>query len=444
MSSYIRAFMPNRISGQIALIIVASLVIIHLVLTTAFFLSRPEHHEYPPDQIATLVEVLDASASDLRPQLIRGMASAFPQLEIALAAPNAANNDVDGDRLLDSLRHRLGPRFRVGRLAASGATPLVAIGLRDGQVVSARMPLAPAPLLGPAVFTLLFIAVSVTLLGFWAGTGLTKPLRGFARAAENFSPGGEVALLPERGPYEIRAAARALNQMRARVKALIDDRTRMLVAVSHDLRTPITRLRLRCEFIENQALRAPALDDLDHMNAMVESVLNFLRDERSRAHRVAIDLAASLQTICDQFSDMGHEVAYEGPDHVVVSAIQEDLHRAITNLVDNAVRYGGQVLMRLTREGSAVVIAVEDDGPGIAGDKDDMLQPFARGDAARRVNGGGGFGLGLSIARAVVEAHGGTLELLDRAPSGLVARITLPVEASAAAKSMVNVVGAGG
>jgi signal transduction histidine kinase len=426
MSSYIQAFLPNRISGQIALIIVTSLAVIHVVLTTAFFLSRPERHEHPPDQIATLVELIDATAVELRSQLVKDMATAFPQLEIALAGSAATNHDRgDGDRFLDGLRHRLGPHYQVWRLADAGAAPLVAIGLRDGAIVSARMPPMPRPLFGPAIVTLLFVAVSVTLLGIWAGRGLTKPLRNFARAAENFSPEGEIAPLPERGPDEIRAAARALNQMRARVKALIDDRTRMLAAVSHDLRTPITRLRLRCEFIENQALRAPALDDLDHMNAMVENVLSFLRDGRARADPVAMNISASLQTICDQFADMGHEVDYDGPDHVVVTARQDDLHRAITNLVDNAVRYGGKALVRLRREPSAIVITVEDDGPGIAGSlKEDMLQPFARGDAARGM--GNGFGLGLSIARAVVEAHGGNLELVDGAPSGLVARIRLP------------------
>jgi signal transduction histidine kinase len=425
MSSYVRAFLPNRISGQIALIIVASLAVIHAVLT-AFFLSRPERHEHPPDQIATLVELIDASAAELRPLLVKDMAIAFPQLEVRLTGSAPSSRDGgDDDRLVDALRHRLGPHYQVWRLAEAGPAPLVAIGLRDGAIISARVPTMPRPLFGPAIVTLLFVAVSVTLLGIWAGRGLTRPLRNLARAAENYSPEGEIAPLPERGPYEIRAAARALNQMRARVKALIDDRTRMLAAVSHDLRTPITRLRLRCEFIENQALRASALDDLDHMNAMVENVLNFLRDGGSRASPVAMNLSASLQTICDQFTDMGHEVAYDGPDQVVLTARHDDLHRAITNLVDNAVRYGGKAMVRLTREASALVIAVEDDGPGIAGSaKEDMLQPFARGDAARGL--GDGFGLGLSIARAVVEAHGGNLLLLDRAPSGLVARIRLP------------------
>jgi signal transduction histidine kinase len=233
--------------------------------------------------------------------------------------------------------------------------------------------------------------------------------------------------LPERGPYEVRAAARALNRMRERIRSLIDDRTQMLAAVSHDLRTPITRLRLRCEFIEDDATRTQILDELSHMGAMVESVLYFLRDGQRRDGATWIDLATSLQTICDHFADTGHDVHYDGPDHVVVRAYADELHRAIANLIDNAVRHGSKADIRVTVAPPAVTVAIEDDGPGIPdADKEAMFKPFVRGDAARGMNSQSGFGLGLSIARTVIEAHGGTLTLRDRTPRGLIAEITLP------------------
>ena len=233
--------------------------------------------------------------------------------------------------------------------------------------------------------------------------------------------------MPERGPYEVRTAARALNRMRERIRNLIDDRTQMLAAVSHDLRTPITRLRLRCEFIADETARAQMLEELAHMGTMVESVLYFLRDERRREAATALDLAASLQTICDQFADTGHDVSYDGPDHVVIRAHAEELHRAITNLIDNAVRYGNKTDVRVAVTPTLVTIAIEDDGPGIPEDaKEAMFKPFVRGDAARGMNSPSGFGLGLSIARAVIEAHRGTLTLIDRKPHGLIAQITLP------------------
>ncbi len=429
----IRSVMPQRISGQIVLLIVASVVVIHVVLSIAFFLSRPDRStEGPPDQLQTLIALIDASPTEARARLVTEMANAFPRFDLALTdkAAGIADHSVDEPRI-GELAHHLGPDFHVTDLGAEGpadsAGHLVAVRLRDGQFVTARFISMPRPPFGPFTTTLLATAVSITLLGLWAARGLTRPLRHFAWAAENFSPNGEIALLPERGPYEIRAAARALNQMRERIKSLIDDRTRMLAAVSHDLRTPITRLRLRCEFIKDQAARTKMLDELDHMNSMVESVLHYLRDGQTRKTAIMLDLATSLQAICDQFADVGHDVSYDGPDHVVIRANAEELHRAITNLIDNAIRHGGKTDIRVSLDPSTVTVAIEDDGPGIPDpSKRTMFEPFVRGDRARSMNEKIGFGLGLSIARSVIEAHCGTLTLHDRQPRGLVARVTLP------------------
>jgi signal transduction histidine kinase len=432
----LRSFMPNRISGQIAVIIIASLVVIHAILTATFLLLRPDHRsEPPPDRIATLVELMDATPRDRRTELVADIARAFPDLGLTLAASSAGNAAVS-DRRTEFLQHHLGSEYRITAVSRDSSAALqVAVQLRDGEIVTVRMPpMHMPPMLGPAVITLLFIAISLSLLGLWAARGLTRPLRSFARAAENFSPDGAIKPLAEYGPYEIRTAARALNQMRERIKTLIDDRTRMLAAVSHDLRTPITRLRLRCEAIADAALRSSTLDDLSHMNAMVENVLSFLRDGRGSRPATAIDVATLLQTVCDQFADLGRAVTYEGPDHLVVTAHHDDLNRAITNLVDNAVRYGTTCVVRLTNEEDAVTIAIEDDGPGIAdAEKAAMVEPFARGDAARGATARAGFGLGLSIASNIIAAHGGTLELRNRQPSGLIAKIGLRRTASAAA-----------
>ena len=448
MSWDFRSFLPNRISGQIAILIVASVIAIHVVLTGAFFLNRPElPPEHFPDQLATLIELIEASPAETRVGLVTAMVRAFPKFDLALAAaaPDAVLKPVDAPELR-GFAHRLGPNYRVMSVAteasanSAGGRP-IAVRFLDGQVVTARlmpMPHPPfCPFMGALEITLLATAISVTLLGLWAARRLTGPLRRFALAAENFNPNGEIAPLPERGPYEIRAAARALNRMRERIKSLIDDRTRMLAAVSHDLRTPITRLRLRCEFIGDQAARVRMLDELAHMNVMVESVLHFLRDGHTGAEATLIDLATSLQTICDQFADMDHDVSYDGPDHVVIRAHPEELHRAITNLVDNAVRHGGKTDVRVSLTSPNVTVAIEDDGPGIPDfTKETMFEPFARGDAARGMNDKTGFGLGLSIARAVIEAHSGTLTLLDRKPHGLVATVTLPrADANAGAAS---------
>ena len=143
---------------------------------------------------------------------------------------------------------------------------------------------------------------------------MTAPLSSFAKAAENFSLNGAAAPLPERGPEEIRSVAKALNRMRERITALIDDRTKMLAAISHDLRTPITRMRLRSEFIEDDGHRGRMLRDLDQMRSMLESVLSFLRNDRKLESMTLVDIATTLQLVTDQFADMGHKVAYDGPD----------------------------------------------------------------------------------------------------------------------------------
>jgi signal transduction histidine kinase len=303
--------------------------------------------------------------------------------------------------------------------------------LPDGAMISAK--LLPdqwqRPFWGgPWMMTLLFAIISVTLLGLWAARALTAPLSSFAKAAESFSLSGAAAPLPERGPEEIRSVAKAFNRMRERITALIDDRTKMLAAISHDLRTPITRMRLRSEFIEDDGHRSRMLHDLDQMRSMLESVLSFLRNDRKLESMTLVDIATTLQLVTDQFADMGHKVAYDGPEHAMATVRPDDLHRSITNLVENAVRFGTEAAIRLRMSSDIVTIDIEDDGPGISdARKDVVLEPFVRGDDARNMDEAAGFGLGLSIAHAIVLAHGGELSLNDRQPHGLMVRIQLPV-----------------
>jgi len=300
--------------------------------------------------------------------------------------------------------------------------------LPDGEVLEAMIgsPKLPPFIGGLWASTLLFLFVSITLLGVWAGRALSSPLSAFARAAESFSLGRSSAPLPETGPEEIRAAAKALNRMRDRITVLMNDRTRMLAAISHDLRTPITRLRLRSEYVEDETRRAETLRDLDQMQSMLESVLSLFRSG-SAGRPTLVDAAALLQMICEQFSDFGHAVTYEGSDRFTLVMRPEEISRAVTNLVENAVRFGTVVTVRLAVSSDQATIEVSDDGPGIPDErKPAMLEPFVRGEEARTMDETSGFGLGLSIAQAVVHAHGGTLSLHDNDPHGLLARIVIP------------------
>jgi len=431
----------KRISGQIAALVVASILALHVIITASFLINRPDRSDPFMDgghaELAAAVQILGAAPPSERPNLVADAARAFPELDIQNLAPGPAatasepqDRDVQ-DLNRPDLRRRLGPNYQIFALAPDRGMHRIGIALPDGTAISARVaPERHRPPFwgGPWMMTLLFAVISVTLLGLWAARALTAPLSSFAKAAESFSLNGAAAPLPERGPEEIRFVAQALNRMRERITGLIEDRTRMLAAISHDLRTPITRMRLRSEFIEDDVHRARMLADLDQMRSMLESVLSFLRNDRRLEAMTLVDIASTLQLVADQFADMGHKVSYVGPDHAMATVRPDDLLRTVTNLVENATRFGAEATIRLAMSAGNAIIDVEDDGPGISeAQKDNMLEPFVRGDSARNMDEAAGFGLGLSIARAIVLAHGGELSLHDSEPHGLRVRIQIPV-----------------
>jgi signal transduction histidine kinase len=437
-------FNLQRISGQIAALVVVSLVAIHLIVTGFFLLhhnGEPPRGESPRHQIETLAPLIAATPLRERPSLIDRLNAAFPQLAIVNEPPGS--NDAPGGPLPAEVPSppapdhpgpprrllHIGPGFAVMPGYDGAHHDRVNIRLPDGTMMSARIgpDWTPSFLRGPWLITLLFIVVSITLLGLWAARALSAPLSAFARAAEDFSLGGATAPLPESGPHEIRSAAKALNRMRERITALMKDRTQMLAAISHDLRTPITRLRMRVEFIEDETHRGHMLRDLEQMRGMLESVLSFLRNDDTVEPVTLIDLAALLHLVCDQFADIGHDVSYRGPAQVTIVARPNDLLRAVTNLVENAVRFATVVVVAVDVTDQCLLIEVEDDGPGIDETRTTaVLEPFVRGDEARNMDEASGFGLGLSIARTIILAHGGALSLHNRKPHGLTARIELP------------------
>ena len=426
----------RTIGGQLTALVIASILAIHAILTCLFLLNRPDQPNPAVDrghaQFASAVMLLGAAAPAERPRLMDDLARAFPKLDIQQlpAGPVPKASDPEGLDL-HSLHRRLDSHYRIFPLANDPTHHRVGIALPDGAMISARVlpDQRSRPFwAGSWGMTLLFAIISVSVLSLWAAHALTAPLSAFAKAAENFSVSGTAPSLPERGPEEVRSVAKALNRMRERITALIDDRTKMLAAISHDLRTPITRMRLRAEFIDDEIHRHRMMSDLDQMRSMLESVLSFLRNDRRLEAMTLADIASTLQLVADQFCDVGHKVAYQGPERAMATVRPDDLTRTITNLVENSVRYGALVTIRLTISADTATIEIEDDGPGISdARKEVMLEPFVRGDDARNMDETTGFGLGLSIARAVVLAHSGTFSMHDRQPHGLIVRIELPV-----------------
>ncbi|MGF6232520.1 signal transduction histidine kinase [Inquilinus ginsengisoli] len=254
---------------------------------------------------------------------------------------------------------------------------------------------------------------------------LGAPLRQLVRAADAIGRGRPVPVAVE-GPMEVRRLARALNAMQDRLARLIADQTQALAAVSHDLRTPIGRLRLRTDLLEDRPVQAEMQADLDEMEQMVGSVLAYLKGDADPEPPRAVDLVALLTTLVDAAADAGQDVVYQGPDRAVLHARPLGLKRAFANLIDNAVAYGGAARVVLRCSEIDMAIAVSDDGPGIPeAELARVLEPFQRIEGSRS-RATGGVGLGLAIAVQVVEREGGRLSLINRPGGGLTAEVTLP------------------
>lgn len=286
-------------------------------------------------------------------------------------------------------------------------------------------------LLAPSALTLIIVLFFVVLLSIYAVRWIISPLSAVAAAAQSFGRSPEDDQVVRRhGPREIVQVADALNDMRTRIRALLDDRMRMLVAISHDLRTPLTRLRLRAERLTDPVQREGQLHEIARITHMLDETLNYLRRDVRSEELSRIDLPSLLQTVCVEFADVGHAVAYDGPPRLTWRCRPNLLARAITNIVDNATKHGAVVTVSLRlRDGHEVEIDVGDDGPGISPElREKVFDPFFKGDAARGLAARSGFGLGLSIARDVVRGHGGEIDLLDREPHGLIVRVTLAAD----------------
>ncbi len=284
----------------------------------------------------------------------------------------------------------------------------------------------PFPLIDFLVRVVPISAVCL-LLSLWVIRGFMRPITRLAAAAERLGIDGDVSMLQETGAPEMRAATRAFNEMQLRLRRLIDDRTQMLAAISHDLKTPITRLRLRAEFIEEPGLQEKMLADLAEMEAIVASTLAFARSDARSEGSEAVDLADMLQSLAEARADSGAIVGYDGPAHLTTKARPVALRRALSNLIDNAIKYGSSAHIALRLEDRQAVVEIDDQGPGIADEQMELVfLPYYRLEGSRSRETGG-VGLGLSIARAVIRAEGGEIVLTNRPAGGLRARVTLPL-----------------
>lgn len=274
--------------------------------------------------------------------------------------------------------------------------------------------------------SMVLMATAVILLSLWVIGRVTRPLRLFAVAAERLGKDVHAAPMKENGPDEIVHAARSFNEMQSRLQRLIDNRTRMLAAISHDLRTPITLMRLRAEYVDNKEEREKMLGTLGEMEQIISATLSFAREDTEKEEPRVVDIGALMSSIADDMVDMGKNVACEVEDRIELSCRPVALRRAISNVVENAVKYGDAARVFVSASGGDLRIVVEDDGPGVPeGEIANLFVPFYRVESSRSRETGG-VGLGLSVALSIINNHGGDIVIENRTPKGLRVTITLP------------------
>ncbi|WP_336072305.1 ATP-binding protein [Nitratireductor rhodophyticola] len=330
---------------------------------------------------------------------------------------------------LDAVRGWL--QSRLGRLIYGhdlDQAILVSIPLSQSKRLnfSTVMPLANAPGWEQALAMTGSFVVAVLFLSLWAIRRLSAPLKRFASGATTFAHNIYAPALPETGPSEVREAARAFNEMQRQVRRLVENRAHMLAAISHDLRTPLTTVRLRAENVTDPELRSKMLAALNEMDTMLSSTLAFAREGSANEETCTADVGSLLEAICEDMSEAGHEVTCAVDGQILAPCRPVALKRALTNLVDNSVKYGGKADVGMKLSGRSVEITIADKGPGIPeAEMERIFLPFYRLETSRSRNTGG-TGLGMAIAQMIIDLHGGSIDLNNRAGGGLCVRVRLP------------------
>ncbi len=464
-------FLPQSLFGQTLLALLVGLIISHAAGSWIYTLDREQAVRAvggfaAAQRIANLTRLVQEAPREWRERIVANLSD--QTFRVALSAKLPAMNPGDDDpQVTDAIKDFLVDQLSLGstqlpRVSASwpagsesafgsmhpimGRGPMmhgfgafgpfggfrdlkVAVPLSDGQWLSFVTAL---PQGGPAVsrqflFSMALMAIIILAVSIWVVRRVTAPLASLSAAAKMLGNDLNAPPMAETGTIEMRQASRAFNTMQARLRSLIENRTRMLAAISHDLRTPLTLLRLRAEHVEDAPEREKMLANVAEMDSMLTATLEFARDEAMAEPRRRTDLTALLASVVDDMADTGLPVAMEPAPPILCECQPAALKRALINLIDNAVKYGKRAHATIRSTPQAVEIMVADEGPGIPEDElVQVFQPFYRVEGSRNRETGG-IGLGLAIALSIVQAHGGKLTLSNQPEGGLRARVTLPI-----------------
>ena len=455
------AGMIGSIANRVFLIIFGGIVVATVVTTWLAASDRQRAIEelrdmHTAERVEQLVLALEEINPVLRPVVLQaagsfGVDAKFVDIALLEQIGAASLNNLPLQALL---KRRLGGNRYVGAKRALGCTPrstdlidfaprrfddcqTIYVSLQDGELLRLKLHsslnstsvqrlsrgigLYPPPYLG--LFLLL-----IALLAYVVARMAARPIGRLAQAAGELGADIDRAPLLLTGPTEIRSAAAAFNAMQARIRRQIQHRTHMLAAITHDLQTPLTRLRLRLEKVPDAGLREKLIEDLAGMQVMVREGLDLARSMDSSEPMQLLDIDSLLDSACADATDAGCAVTCEGRTRLSITAQPRALRRCLTNLLDNAVKYGHHAAVRLGEEPGQIVIRIHDGGAGIPVDQlDTVFEPFFRVETSRSRDTGG-TGLGLTIARNIVENHGGSLQLFNHPQGGLEAVLRLPVK----------------
>ncbi|HTC44665.1 MAG TPA: ATP-binding protein [Steroidobacteraceae bacterium] len=439
MKRLLRWLVPAGFRGQVAAILILGVVLSQVLAGVLYVVSLPQWQRVlRPDlavtKVAMVVKLLEAVPAPQRAAFAKLWDEAQFQVryEPTVGVLPLPPRDTDA-----SLRAQLAAKLErdsadvevsAQPAAADANAKMIRVLLRGGGALQIAAPIGFETRVGllEQLATVVFLILAMVGLWFWLTWTVNAPLDRFARAAERVGVDVHSPPLAVHGPLQLQRAIRAFNEMQVRLQRLLTDRTLMLGAISHDLGTPLTRLRLRVE-TDRADDKAKMLADIEAMQIMLTSALSFVRGVDDAEPREVVDLDSLLQTVCDLVSDLGGEVTYGAPRRSNYCCKPQAMLRALTNVVTNAAKYGlrARVSLQQLADGG-FVIEIQDDGPGIPdGEKAKVFEPFYRTDEARESDRQG-MGLGLSIARSIILAHGGTIELRDREPHGLNVHIFLP------------------
>lgn len=406
--------LQEKIYDKIALVLLGALLISHLTIMI-FYLQRNRvasedvRREAMIQKIVNAVHAVEATPDEYRQKAIAAMDD--PVVRASLSNEPEAELRFS-HRSLWSISQALEKKV---------STYSLSIQLKNNEWLNIKANLHSHLFLDQ----LLILSAELVVFGLifmfvWSFNRFTKPLKNFKKAAEQLGIDLHTKPLDIYGPQVVREAALALNKMQERIKDLIRDRTQILAAISHDLRTPITRMRIRTQFVEDQNLQDNLTHDLEEMEQMINETLAFARADASMESKVQLDLVSLLQTICEDMEDMGHDVQlFCKLNRVPLLGRPLALKRAFTNLINNGVRYGKRVKIYLTTRGKNCFIKIEDEGPGIPeAELEQVFSPFYRGEHSRSRDTGG-VGLGLAVTKDIIQAHHGNIRLYNRKPQGL-------------------------